>query len=134
MAELANVQRLDLGASGSLDIAPAVDEQPGTVVVRAADGTPRLTLRISAGEILLDCVQGATRLRIAGALTVEADSVALTAAHDMSLRCGGDLTLAAGGRIDAVAEALGLEATRGDACLTANDDVRIEGERVRMNA
>ena len=132
--EAPHVQRLDLGASGFLDVAAATTSHPGTVVVRAADGTPRMTLTISASEILLDCVSGATRLRIAGALTVDADRVELSATHDMALRCGGDLTLAAGGRIDAVAERVSLEATRGDASITANDDVRIEGERIRMNA
>ena len=127
-------QQLDLGASGLLEVVPALGDRASTVVVRAADGTARLTLSISAGEILLDCVNGATRLRVAGALTVDADSVALRAAHDMALQCGGDLRLEAGGRIDARAGALALEATRGNAEITANDDVRLEGERVRMNA
>lgn len=131
---IADAQRLDLGASGLLDIAAATPGQPGTVVVRAADGTARLTLTIFAGEILLDCVSGATRLRIAGALTVDADRVQLSATNDMTLHCGGDLTLSAGGRIDAVAQRVSLEATLGDALITANDDVRIEGERIRMNA
>lgn len=131
---LVGAQRLDLGASGLLEVVAAKADSPSTVVVRAADGTPRLTLTISSGEILLDCVSGATRLRVAGALTVDADSMRLAATHDMALHCGGDLTLSAGGRIDAVAERVSLEATCGDASITANDDVRIEGERIRMNA
>lgn len=134
MMGIVDAQRLDLGVSGLLDVAAGAIDHPGTVVVRTADGTPRLTLTISASEILLDCVSGATRLRIAGALTVDADRVQLSATNDMALHCGGDLTLSAGGRIDAVAQRVSLEATRGDALITANDDVRIEGERIRMNA
>src|SRR3982751_3620893 len=94
---------LSLGAAGTLRVEPVAAGGTSTVVVRAADGTPRLLLNISSGEIVLDCLAGATRLRVAGALTLDAESVQLSAVHDMALRCGGDLSLSAGGRIDAVA-------------------------------
>ncbi|AMM25107.1 hypothetical protein [Variovorax sp. PAMC 28711] len=130
----ASLQTIDLGAGGQLHITPGEAGAATALRVCAADGTPRLQLRIDADELVIDCLGGRTRLRVAGALAVSADSVDLSATHDLALRCGGDLTLAADGRIDARAGALALDATRGDVAITANDDVRLEGERVRMNA
>ena len=132
------VTRIDLGAAGSVQLQtlPQAQAQGGdaTLVVHAADGTPRLRLNVSAGELVVECLGGATRLRVAGMLELAADSLRLDAAQDLALQCGGNLTLRAGGRIDAVADAVAIEALRGDAQITANDDVRLEGERVRMNA
>ena len=136
-ASTTTLRTIELGADGQLQVMPGEAGKAGattTLLVRAADGTPRLQLHIDAGEVVIDCLGGCTRLRIVGALAVSADSVALTATHDMALRCGGDLTLEAEGRIDARAGAMGFEATRGDVEVTANDDVRLEGERIRMNA
>ena len=123
-----------LGAEGVLLLTPGEAGSGTALLVCAPDGTPRLQVLIESDMLVIECLSGNTRLRVAGTLAVSADSLALRATHDMSLRCGGDLTLAAEGRIDARAGALALEATRGDAEITANDDVRLEGERIRMNA
>lgn len=128
------VQRLDIGALGRVHIQPAAQGSDAVLVVTAPDGTPRLQLSLSADELVIDCLAGSTRLRVGGALQVDADSLRLSATHDLALQCGGDLRLRAGGRIDAVADAVHIEALRGDAMVTANDDVRLEGERIRMNA
>ena len=128
------LRTVDLGADGLLQLTPGDAGAATTLLLRAPDGTPRLQLVIDAGELVIDCLSGSTRLRVAGALAVSADSLALQATSDLSLRCGGDLMLEAEGRIDARAGALAFEATRGDAEITANDDVRLEGERIRMNA
>ena len=128
------LQLVDLGAAGQLRVQHAPEGGAALMLVTAADGTPRLQLSLTAGELVIDCLGGSTRLRVGGALAVEADSLQLRSTHDMALQCGGDLSLHAAGRIDAVADAVAIEALRGDAQITANDDVRIEGERVRMNA
>lgn len=128
------LRNVELGAGGILQLLPGEAGAATTLLLRAADGTPRLQLVIDAGELVIDCLSGNTRLRVAGALAVSADSLALHATNDLSLHCGGDLSLRAEGRIDARAGALALEATHGDAEITANDDVRLEGERIRMNA
>jgi hypothetical protein len=126
-------QTVDLGAAGCLRVQPGAAGGEALLLVTAADGTPRLQLSLTAGELVLDCLGGSTRLRVGGALAVEAGSLQLTTTHDMALNCGGDLRLRAAGRIDAVADAVAIEALRGDAQITANDDVRLEGERVRTN-
>lgn len=125
---------VDLGAAGTLRVRPASEGVATLMLITAADGTPRLQLSLTAGELVIDCLGGSTRLRVGGALAVEAESLQLRTTHDMALDCGGDLSLRAAGRIDAVADAVAIEALHGDAQITANDDVRIEGERVRMNA
>ncbi|RYF71758.1 MAG: hypothetical protein EOO29_29495 [Comamonadaceae bacterium] len=129
-----SIRTIDLGAGGVLELTSGEPGSGTALRVCAADGTPRLQLQVESDTLVIECLSGNTRLRVAGALSVSADSLALSATRDLSLRCGGDLTLAAEGRIDARAGALALEATRGDAEITANDDVRLEGERIRMNA
>lgn len=104
------------------------------LVVRTPDG--RLCLRVSMElhEFVVECVAGGLRLRSSQTVQLEAPNIALCAETDMHLHAGRNMHLHAGGEVNVQADALELEATRGDAVLMANDDVRIDGERIRMNA
>ena len=123
---------LPVQAPALLEVVQAHSGQ--SLVVQSADGQARLRVTLADGELVVECLGGRTRLHATGALALSADTLALEARGSMQLCAGGDLQVRAGGRVDLQAGELSLEATRGDALLTANDDVRIEGERIRMNA
>ena len=46
---------------------------------------------------------------------------------------GGDTVLYAKGQLHTKAESTIIETTRGDTVITANDDVKLEGERIKLN-
>lgn len=66
------------------------------------------------------------RLDLAGDLAVEARHVSLHGREGLTLTSGTDAILAVTGDLHVRAE-------RGDVAVHANDDVRLDGERIRMN-
>ena len=127
-------QTVPLGQAGQLHVAVSQADKGAVMLLTSSDGTPRVQLTLHGDELVLDCLGGRTRLRTQGALTLEAEQLTLSASQDLRLHSGGDLHLQAAGRLDAQANAVQVQALRGDVCVTASDDVRLEGERVRMNA
>lgn len=71
-------------------------------------------------------LHGGLRLELAGDLNVDAKRVVLHGREGMALTSGADASIVAAGDLSARAEL-------GDLSLRANDDVRIDGERVRTN-
>lgn len=127
LAALQTPQVVPLGDSGALHVAPSPAGTAIVLLLTSADGTPRAQLTLQGDELVLDCFGGRTRLRMQGALTLEAEQLTLSATKDLRLQSGGDIHLQAEGNLQ-------MQALRGDVCVTANDDVRLEGERIRMNA
>lgn len=73
-------------------------------------------------------------IRTERTLTVECERFDLRAAKGLALASGGDLELAAVGALRSEAFAQRHVATRGDIQLQANDDVQLDGERIRLNS
>ncbi|MCY1060896.1 MULTISPECIES: hypothetical protein [Nannocystis] len=92
---------------------PAVELQSVSLAVAAS------------GDLSLDC----RRLAIHAE-----DGVAIRTGGDLVQVAQGDVRVAAGGVIDTEGHAQHLRARRGDVQLTANDDVALDGERVRLNS
>jgi hypothetical protein len=92
-----------------------------SVVCRSgAESCDEITLRGPEGEILLEVV-----LTPAGPLLrFRAAQVQLECAGDLKLRCGS---------FHVEATEIDIEASRGDVNVRANDDVNLNGERVRLN-
>jgi hypothetical protein len=88
-------------------------------------GGQRLEIAVTPqGPVLR--LQGGLRLELAGDLAVDARRVALHGREGLTLSSGADASVVAAGDLAARAEL-------GDLSLRANDDVRIDGERVRTN-
>lgn len=109
----------------------------GYAVSVTADGAERLTVRAPDGRVCVTITltaQGpaveidAASLSIAsrGALRLEAD--------ELSLASRGALTLAAEGDVVVQGRSQHLVSTHGDIHVEANDDVRVDGERIKLNA
>ena len=133
-AQLQVPQIVNLADVGPLHVLPAPADGGTVVLLVSPDGSPRVQLSFAGGELVVDCLGGTTRLRTSGVLALEAEQLTLSATQDLRLCSGGDMHLQAAGSLQVQADAVQVQALRGDVCVTANDDVRLEGERVRMNA
>jgi hypothetical protein len=68
-----------------------------------------------------------------GALAIDAEHVAIRGREGVALVSGGDAKIVAEGTFDTEAHRQNIRASRGDVNVYANDDVKIDGERIRMN-
>jgi hypothetical protein len=84
-----------------------------------------------AAPVLRLVSEGLT-LRVPGALALDADRLELRGRDALAIRSGGDLSIGAEGEIASRALHQRLVADPGELELRANDDVRIDGERIRM--
>ncbi|KIG16485.1 hypothetical protein DB30_04398 [Enhygromyxa salina] len=72
-------------------------------------------------------------LRATGELILEAERLKLRSEKGLDIETGGDLRLHADGDLHSTARIQTIRAELGDAVVEANDDVRIDGERVLVN-
>lgn len=131
-----DVPRLSLGERGELhmQLADAHAGADPVLALHGPDGTLRLLLHVGLSEVLIEPLATGVRVRSPGVVALETGSLHVRVHSDMTLHSQGPLRLSSDESVQVQAPTLDLEATRNDACITANDDVRIEGERVRMNA
>ena len=113
---------IPLAHNHTLVVEPGAD---GSVLrLYAADGKQTIALRVTAAGLEMEFVGGLS-LRTDGDLAFSARRIDLNAAEGMSLTTAGDLTTT--GRSQTIVADLG------DVRLKANDDVKINGERVLVN-
>ncbi|WP_437295962.1 hypothetical protein [Sorangium sp. So ce426] len=109
--------------------------QPEGDVVRFLSPSGAVTLSVSLtedGPVLR--FEGASLvLQAAGSLAIEAEKLQLHGRAGVSLSTDGDLTLQATGDLHSEARIQNVTATLGDVNVRANDDVKLSGERVRVN-
>ncbi|KYF48085.1 hypothetical protein BE04_42445 [Sorangium cellulosum] len=112
-----------------------VVRQPDGDVVRFLSPSGAITLSVSLtedGPVLR--FEGASLvLQAAGSLAIEAEQLQLHGRAGVSLSTDGDLTLQAAGDLHSEARIQNVTATLGDVNVRANDDVKLSGERVRVN-
>lgn len=121
---------LETGAEGDADL----------IELRDPEGRLELRLRVTPEGPVLEIDAAALRL-CARDVTVSCERFAIEADRSVALHSGGEIVQRAEG--DLAAQSLGevrvhgasteLRATLGELRLHANDDVRIDGERVRLN-
>jgi len=115
----------------------------GSLSIDADHGTDRLTLRSSTGEVQLTVLVTedgpVLRFRAAdldietkGRLRLDCSSFELRA-DEASYVIEGDVKERIGGDLEVSANACSIQSRRGDVRVWANDDVRLNGERVRLN-
>lgn len=108
------------GPAGNVELAIRFTEQGPVLSFQAA--AIDLT---TAGDIRMDCERLQVHARREVAVTSDGD-LRETVAGARSVAVGGDSTLAA--------HSVEIASRRGDVTVKANDDVRIKGERVRLNS
>jgi hypothetical protein len=101
--------------------------------LEAGDGTTTLLVRVGPGGTQVELGAASLALRVQGELAIDAGRIALHAREGLSLTTGGNFVMRSGAALAIEAVEQKLVATRGDISLYANDDVKVDGERIRMN-
>jgi hypothetical protein len=131
--------RIDLTASGR-SLETAVGEGEDLVELRAPDGRLELRLRITPEGPVLEIDAAALRLS-ARDISVDCERFSVQAEQAVELqsqgeivhRAHGDMTQQSLGELHLHGASTEIRATLGEMRLHANDDVRVNGERVRLN-
>lgn len=100
------------------------------LVDRAGAEPLRIELRPEGPVLVLG---SGLAIAVAGDLQFAADRVAIHAREGIELHSGGDTLLRSEGDLVTEAREQRLSARRGDVRVEANDDVKLLGERIRLN-
>lgn len=123
---------LALQAGYALDVSDGGGAQ--RLDVRAPDGKVCLSITIGPDGPRVELSAASLSISTQGAIELEGESVKLASRGNMVLKTGGDLIVEAEKAIEMSAFEAKIAATTGDLTLEANDDVRVDGERIRLNA
>ena len=112
-----------------------VVRNPGGDLVRflAPNGEATLSVLLTKEGPVLRFEGASLVLQAAGKLALEAEHLELRGRSGLSLKTGGDLAIDAEGNISSEGRVQTVTATCGDVSVRANDDVKLVGERVRVN-
>lgn len=121
--ELAGRHRVHIRRGDDLD----------TLELVGRDGKVVFAVEVSERGPVLRFEGPGLTLRAAGDLSLEAETLSLRAEKALSLQSGGDLHIHAEGDLHSSARVQRIQAELGDVSIDANDDVRIDGERVLVN-
>jgi len=112
-----------------------VEKQIASNVLKliAADGQLCLSIRITPDGPVLMFEGGNLAIESSGVLALTADRIAIHAREGLSLTTDGDMDFKSGGDSHSEARTQNVTACLGNVNLKANDDIRLIGERVRVN-
>jgi hypothetical protein len=98
------------------------------------DGAVGISITITAQGISLTLAGADLLLETTGKLAVRADSLSLHGERGVSVTTGGDAVFRAEGDMHSEARIQNIQATLGNVNVRANDDVKLDGERIRLNS
>lgn len=123
--------RIDLAGGHELVVTSVADVD--VVQLVAQNGSVCLSIELTEAGPILRFEGAALRLRASGDLVVEAERLALVGRSALALETGGDLSIRARGDLTSEARIQTITADLGNVNVKANDDVRLDGERVLVN-
>jgi hypothetical protein len=103
------------------------------LVVRSPAGQIELSVRFTEQGPVLSFSGAAIDLVSPGAVTLDCGSLRVRARDGIALETSGDIEQNAKGALRGEADDVSLRSRVGDLKLAANDDVIVEGERIRLN-
>lgn len=101
--------------------------------IRTPDGRAGLAITITSAGIRLDVTGGDLTLHTQGALSIDAEELSLHGRKSVAISTTGDATLRAEGDLHTEGRIQNIRARLGNVNVQANDDVKLLGERVRLN-
>ncbi|MBL0870507.1 MAG: hypothetical protein IBJ18_08030 [Phycisphaerales bacterium] len=114
---------------------PTADVLASTDVLELLDpqGQPTITIRVSSAGAVVELGARSVTLNVQGDLGIAADNIAIHARESLNLSSAKDLTINANETLRQQAKRQAITSTLGDIDIRANDDVKVDGERIRMN-
>lgn len=97
-------------------------------------GVAHLEISIGPEGIRLSVRGAGLSIATTGSLAIEADRLSLHGKNGISLTTDGDARVEAAGRLESSGRSQHIRASRGDVHIQANDDVQIDGERIRLGS
>jgi hypothetical protein len=98
--------------------------QTGQALLTVSVGAEGVCVRVSGASVIIEAAE---------LLKLEAKKLVLSALQELVVASGGAAAVTIAGDLSVVAAAQHLVATEGEVRVDANDDIRLEGERVMMN-
>jgi len=110
-------------------------EQPGEDCLRLIDaqGTTSLIIRLTSAGPVVEISGGSMALKVDGDLAIAARRLHLHGSEGVAISSDADARIVAGQNLVTQGRRQEVTATHGDVRVFANDDVKIDGERIRMN-
>lgn len=126
----AKVTQIEFVGGQRLQIERGEHEDLLTLV--APSGDVAFSIRITpSGPVLR--FESRLRIETAGPLEFAGKSLSFSGADGVSIQSGGDAIIEAAGDLSCTARVQNIRARLGNVNVKANDDVRLTGERVRLN-
>ncbi|MRG96356.1 hypothetical protein [Polyangium spumosum] len=113
-----------------------VERNPQNNVLRVVgpNGAVGVSITITPQAITVSLAGADLLLETTGKLAVRADELSLHGERGVSVTTGGDAVLRAEGDLHSEARIQNIQATLGNVNVRANDDVQLDGERIRLNS
>ncbi len=99
----------------------------------APDGNVRLSIRVTPNGPILYFDLENLKIQTSGSLELSADYLAIHTTKGITLSSNGDIHVNSLSSINTKALAQNISASKGNVNIKANDDVKLDGERIRMN-
>lgn len=116
----------------ALEIRRAGDHN--VIRILSPDGRPGVSITLTAKGITLDVTGGDLAIKTSGALAIDADTVSLRGRNGVAIESGGDASIHAAGDVKSEGRTQEIKARLGSVSVKANDDVKLNGERIKLNA
>jgi len=130
--ELTGNQKLVIQRTRPLPSAP-VSESEDCVRLLDAEGATSLTIRLGAAGTVIELGGGPVALNVEGDLAISSRRLMLHGREEVVITSEADVRIEAQENALIQAKRQEIIATRGNLKAYANDDVLIDGERIRMN-
>ncbi|AKT42711.1 hypothetical protein [Chondromyces crocatus] len=105
-----------------------------TLQLLQPDGQASISIHVTPQGITLSVQGAALTLHATGALAIDAETLALRGRSGVAIESGGDAHIDLEGDLHARARQQHLTATLGNVNIKANDDVKLDGERIKLNS
>ncbi len=124
-------QEIPIAFNRSLQIEQTADGD--RLRIQSPDDIIELEVLITATGPVLRFRSAELELQATNSVNIECDNYSVKATNSIHHETAGDLSMTAKENLTIEGKISTLRATRGDVNLKANDDVRVKGERIRLN-
>jgi hypothetical protein len=124
-------QTIDLIGGHALSLARS--PRDNVLQIKTPDGRVGVSITITPGGIQMSLTGAGLTLEAAGALAINAERLTLHGRDHVAITSDGDAAIRAAGDLRSEARIQTITANLGNVNIEANDDVELNGERVRLN-